>query len=70
MPLKALFLVINEKLQPKTLNFFDSFAQNIDCGYMLENRLSEVVLMSAHNLCIASKKKKEKENYTPLFYYT
>ena len=40
---------------------FLMFAQNIDCGYTLEppqNRLSEAVLTSTHNLCFGSKKRK------------
>ena len=36
--------------------FFNIFAQNIDCGYMLELLQSrEVVLMSTHNLPFESK---------------
>ena len=41
------------------------FAQNIDCGYMLErpcrggsNGLAEAVLMSTHNLCFGTKSRK------------
>ena len=32
-------------------------AQNIDCGYTL-NRLRDVVLMGAHNLCFGAKTRK------------
>ena len=34
------------------------FAQNIDCGYSLENRLAEAVLTSTHNLCFGPKRRK------------
>ena len=36
--------------------FFNIFAQNIHCGYMLEP--SEVVLMNTHNACWGSKIRK------------
>ena len=34
------------------------FAQNIDCGYMLEPPSGEAVLMSTHNLCFGAKIRK------------
>ena len=45
----------NIKFSDKQSDIFHISAQNIDCGYSLENRLAEVVLTSTHNLCFEQK---------------
>ena len=48
-----------EKFQPKSLDIFLIFAQNIDCGYTLEPpRRAEAVLTSTHKLCFGAKIRK------------
>ena len=44
----------NESFYWKKFDIFLIFAQNIDCGYMIE-RLGEAVLTSTHNLCFGAK---------------
>ena len=49
----------------KENDIFTIFAQNIDCGYILEPPL-QAVLTSNHNLCFGSKITKiDKPLYTP-----
>ena len=45
-----------ENFQLKKFDTFLIFAQNIDCGYMLEP--GEAVLTSTHNLCFEAKIRK------------
>ena len=44
----------NDKFHMKDCDVFLIFAQNIDCGYMLEP-LNEAVLTSTDNLCFRAK---------------
>ena len=56
----------NDNFQMKIVIFFLIFAQNIDCGYTLE----EVVLTSTHDLCFRAKiRKKNVYPCKPQFYY-
>ena len=48
------------KFSDKNFDIFHSFAQNIDCGY----RLDEAVLTSTHNLCFLAEIRKIM--YTPV----
>ena len=71
MPMQytVIFKVVkNENFQWKIFNIFLIFAQNIDCGYMLEpprlepphrgGSTGEAVLTSTHNLCFGAKIRK------------
>ena len=50
-----MFLALDiEYFQLKNFDIFLIFAQNIDCGYMLE----QAVLTSTHNLCFGTKIRK------------
>ena len=49
-------MVLKKKFSLENKNdIFLIFAQNIDCGYSLENHLAEAVLTSTHNLCFGAK---------------
>ena len=50
-------VVKNEYFQWKKNDIFLIFAQNIDCGYMLEPQ-GEAVQRSTHNLCFGAKIRK------------
>ena len=47
----------NGNFQMKNCDFFLIFAQNIDCGYMLESP-QVGVLTSTHNICFRAKIRK------------
>ena len=54
----------NDNFQMKTCGIFLIFAQNIDCGHMLEPPYFEVVLTSTKNLCFATELRNQM--YTPV----
>ena len=64
MPMQyaKIFKLVKMKIFSRNCLIFSIFAQNIDCGYMLEpphhHRLDKAVLASTHNLCFGSKIKK------------
>ena len=52
----------NDNFQTENCDIFLIFAQNIDSGYTLEppqNRLTNAVLKSTHNLCFRAKIRKK-----------
>ena len=51
---ETIFGCKNENFHWKNFDIFLIFAQNIDCGYPLE----EAVLTSTHNLCFGAKIRK------------
>ena len=53
----------NDNLHMKKFDIFLIFAQNIDCGYMLD------VLTSTHNQCFRAKIRKNVYPCKPQFYY-
>ena len=48
MQYTAIFTLKNDNFQLKVFDYFNIFAQNIDCGYTLEP--PPAVLTSTHNL--------------------
>ena len=53
---KYYFLKLKKKKKSvENFNVFHIFAQNIDCGYMLEPPQQEAVLTSTQNLCFEAK---------------
>ena len=66
-PLKPHFYIVKLGFTG-VYNIFLTFLKNIDCGYLLEQYLTEVVLTSTHNLCFEQKYEKY-QNYLKNFLF-